>query len=104
MVNVPTAIMYPDDYSAVIGLKVIKNKGLDCPSDISITGFDGVEIGSITSPSITTIKQDTKKIGQELARRLIDAMEDKNAKPSLIEIKSTLEIRESTSVPRKGEI
>jgi len=67
----PTAIMFPDDYTAIAAIKILSKFGLSCPDDISITGFDGINVGQMISPSLTTIKQDVKKIGQELAKELL---------------------------------
>lgn len=67
----PTAIMFPDDYTAIAAIKILSKFGLSCPNDISITGFDGINVGQMISPSLTTIKQDVKKIGQELAKELL---------------------------------
>lgn len=69
--NRPTAIMFPDDYTAIAAIKIFSKLGLSCPNDISITGFDGITVGQLISPSLTTIKQDVKKIGQELAKELL---------------------------------
>ncbi len=67
----PTAIMFPDDYTAIAAIKILSKFGLSCPNDISITGFDGINVGQMISPTLTTIKQDVKKIGQELAKELL---------------------------------
>ncbi len=69
--NRPTAIMFPDDYTAIAAIKILSKLGLSCPNDVSITGFDGITVGQLISPSLTTIKQDVKKIGQELAKELL---------------------------------
>lgn len=100
-INVPTAIMFPDDISAIQGLGAIRSAGLKCPEDISITGFDGIQLSQIVSPHLTTIKQNSSLIGKTLAKRLIAAMNDKKSVPELIEIPAVLLVGESTSSPKE---
>ena len=38
--NPPTCILYPDDYTAIGGIAVIREAGLSIPSDISVAGYD----------------------------------------------------------------
>ncbi|MCI1244569.1 MAG: LacI family transcriptional regulator [Bacilli bacterium] len=99
--NVPTAIMYPDDYSAIQGIAAIREEGLRCPNDISVTGFDGIFSGQVTSPRLTTVKQNTEEIGRALAKSLIECIERKRTEPHSIEIKGTILVGESTGPARK---
>jgi DNA-binding LacI/PurR family transcriptional regulator len=99
--DVPTAIMYPDDYSAIQGIAAIKKEGLSCPKDISVTGFDGIFSGQVTNPRLTTVKQNTEEIGQTLAKSLIECIEKKKTEPRSIEIKATILSGESTGPARK---
>lgn len=98
--NVPTAIMFPDDISAIQGFGVIKEAGFSCPDDISITGFDGVQLSQIVNPRLTTIKQDAESIGKSLAQKLIASMQDKTMTSELIEIKASLVVGDSTAKPK----
>ncbi len=99
-VNPPTAILFPDDISAIQGLEAIREAGLSCPQDISITGFDGILPSQIVSPHLTTVKQASDDIGRILAQKLILAMSDKKATPELIKTRASLIIGESTALPR----
>ena len=71
----PTCILYPDDYSAMGGLNSIHKHGLNVPEDISIAGFDGINIAHKIAPKLTTIRQDTKAIGEMAALKLLSLME-----------------------------
>jgi LacI family transcriptional regulator len=95
-ISVPTAIMYPDDRSAMTGLSAIKEEGFRCPEDISVTGFDGIEASQIVSPHLTTAKQDAEKLGKTLAHKLIDLMEKKESNPEPIEVRGSIIVGEST--------
>ncbi len=71
----PTCIFYPDDFSCFGGINVINEKGLSIPDDISVVGYDGIRIGRHIEPQLTTLRQDTKKIGLTAAQKLIDLIE-----------------------------
>lgn len=79
----PTCIIYPDDTAAIGGINVIRSRGLRIPEDISIAGYDGTRVSQMLSPKLTTIRQDTDKIGREAADRLISTI--KKPKTALVE-------------------
>ena len=79
----PTCIIYPDDTAAIGGINVIRSRGLRIPEDISIAGYDGTRVSQMLSPKLTTIRQDTDKIGREAADRLISII--KKPKTALVE-------------------
>ena len=67
-----TAIIYPDDLTALVGFHKLKLLNKRVPEDISIAGFDGTIFSEYISPALTTMKQDVGGIGKSLARLLID--------------------------------
>lgn len=73
--NPPTCIMYPDDFTAIGGINVIKSRNLKIPDDISVVGYDGISYSVIHEPQITTLKQDGDKMGREAASHLIELIE-----------------------------
>ena len=79
----PTCIIYPDDTALIGGRNVITERGLRIPEDISIAGYDGIRMSQLLHPKLTTIRQDTDRIGSEAAKRLISAIE--KPKTTLIE-------------------
>lgn len=72
----PTCIIYPDDFSSFGGLNAIQARGLRIPEDISVAGYDGIPAARIIEPKLTTIKQDTERIGYEAAKSLIGLIEE----------------------------
>ena len=79
----PTCILYPDDYACIGGINAIKEKGLNIPEDISVAGYDGINIAKVLEPKITTLEQDTKTLGKMAAEKLINLIE--RPKTALIE-------------------
>lgn len=73
--NPPTCIMYPDDFAAFGGMNAIRERGLSIPDDISVAGYDGIRIGRHIEPALTTLKQDTAKLGRLAAEKLIEMIE-----------------------------
>ena len=71
----PTCIMYSDDHSAMGGVNSIRKHGLRIPEDISVAGYDGVNIASQIDPKLTTIRQDTEAIGRNAAIKLLSLIE-----------------------------
>lgn len=72
----PTCILYPDDFASFGGINAIKARGLRIPEDISVAGYDGIRIARHIEPKLTTLKQDTEKIGREAAENLISLIEE----------------------------
>ena len=80
----PTCIFYPDDFASFGGINAIKMRGLRIPEDISIVGYDGIRIGRHIEPQLTTLRQDTRKIGCVAAEKLIELIE--KPKTTLIDV------------------
>ncbi len=71
----PTCIICPDDFSAIGAINAINSMGLSVPDDVSIAGYDGINIAKTLEPKITTIEQNTVKIGKRAAECLIQSIE-----------------------------
>ena len=74
--NPPSCILYSDDYAAIGGINVLHARGMEIPEDISVTGYDGIDILSQYEPRLTTVRQNTEKIGQVAAEKLIECIEN----------------------------
>ena len=71
----PTAILYPDDYAYIGGMNELEKMGIRIPDDISVVGYDGINLSQVIRPRLTTYRQDTDSIGRESARKLIEIIE-----------------------------
>lgn len=72
----PTCIIAPDDYSALGVMNTIRRYGLKVPEDVSVVGYDGISLAQALEPKLTTIRQDTDRIGAVAARQLINLIEN----------------------------
>ena len=91
----PTAVIASDDYSAIGVIEAIRDEGLSVPGDISVVGFDGIEITQRSTLKLTTIRQDTKAIGEEAAKNLLAQISGEENVPKTIKIPPQLLLGES---------
>jgi LacI family transcriptional regulator len=71
----PTAVFVAGDAMAVGAMHVAIDAGLDVPGDISIVGYDDVEVAALVRPSLTTVTQDYLGMGRAAVALLTQLME-----------------------------
>lgn len=91
----PTAILYPDDYSAIGGINALREMNLSIPDDVSVASFDGSIYSQLTSPPLTCVKQDVKKIACALAEKLIRIIEEGDDTKELITVEAEVCLTDS---------
>ncbi len=69
-----TAVFAMSDVMAVGAIRAIRDRGLRVPEDISVVGFDGIELGSYLTPKLTTIRQDREKIAARSVEILLQCI------------------------------
>ncbi|SEL55803.1 transcriptional regulator, LacI family [Roseovarius azorensis] len=67
----PTAVICGNDVLAVGALQMARKLGLRVPQDISITGFDDIELATVVEPPLTTVHVPHREMGRAAARRLV---------------------------------
>ena len=92
-----TAYFCANDEITIGALKAIKEKGLRCPWDISIIGFDALKIGEYVDPPITSVEQAIYEIGKEGVRVLIEIIERRVKAPLVRQIPCRLVERSSVA-------
>ena len=96
----PTAIVCVNDYMAVGVLRELRSQGLAVPGDVSVTGFDNIEISEFTNPALTTVNIPRAAIGQMALEALL--REDGATAAREIVLDPELVLRDSTgAAPRK---
>ncbi|MDL5378388.1 LacI family DNA-binding transcriptional regulator [Exiguobacterium mexicanum] len=70
----PTAVFVAGDQMAIGAIEAVHENGLRVPEDISIIGYDDIEMIKYITPKLTTIRQDTDEIGEAAAELLIEKM------------------------------
>jgi DNA-binding LacI/PurR family transcriptional regulator len=59
-----TALICYNDLTAVGALRGLHAMGLEVPADVSVTGFDDIELAPYVEPPLTTVRQDTTLMGE----------------------------------------
>ncbi|CUK09423.1 HTH-type transcriptional repressor CytR [Ruegeria denitrificans] len=72
----PTAVLCGNDVLAVGALHRAMEMGLNVPRDISITGFDDIELARIATPALTTVHVPHREMGRRAASALIGMLEN----------------------------
>ena len=75
----PDCILFSDDFAYIGGVRAIYEAGLRIPEDISVAGYDGIQMAKVVSPRITTWEQNTEEIGRIAAEKLIERVENPRA-------------------------
>jgi LacI family transcriptional regulator len=100
----PTAIFAANDMIALGALQAIRELGLRCPNDISVIGFDDLDLCENTEPSLSSVSQPGYQMGTTAARILFERVGGDNAPPKHIVLPTSLKIRESVAPPADQDI
>ncbi len=96
----PTAVLAYNDLMAIGGLRAIRAAGLRCPDDVSVVGFDDIEVASYVQPPLTTVAQDQAAMGALAVRALAAQLAGEPPGPEMTHLPTILRIRASTAPPR----
>jgi len=77
----PSAIVVSNDLLAMTVIASLRRMGLRVPEDVSVTGFDGIDIARHISPRLTTIVQPSRTMGV-LAASMVLGMARSGLRPS----------------------
>ncbi|MGA1837742.1 LacI family DNA-binding transcriptional regulator [Herbiconiux sp. 11R-BC] len=70
-----TALFACNDIMAIGAMRRLREEGLRVPEDVSVVGFDDVDMASVVTPGLTTVRQDMLEIGRRSAQLLIAGLE-----------------------------
>jgi LacI family transcriptional regulator len=96
-----TAIVAANDMLAVGCLDAMRERGLRCPTDMSVTGFNDMLFMDKLAPPLTTVRIPQTAMGTEAARILLDRLLDRTKATQHATLPISLVIRESTGAPRR---
>ena len=96
-----TAIACANDLLALGAYDVLRERGLECPRDISIVGHNDMPLVDMVQPALTTVRISHREMGREAAALLEQAIEQEDATVRKVVLPSKLIIRGSTAKPRK---
>jgi alanine racemase len=67
----PTAVLAMSDAMAIGAMHALRDLGLDVPGDVSVVGFDDIDLASHVEPPLTTVHQPIRQKGEEAVRLLL---------------------------------
>lgn len=73
--RLPTALVAANDYVAAGSLRSAQERGLQVPRDLSVIGFDDVDVARSTFPALTTIRQPLRELGRRAAAAVLTLLE-----------------------------
>lgn len=74
----PGALFCSNDLLAFAAMRDLRKLGLRVPQDISVMGFDGIPLGELMEPVLTTAVQPSEQIGEVALRTLVAAIEQRS--------------------------
>ena len=77
----PTAILAMSDAMAIGAISAARRHGLRVPDDLSVVGFDDIDLASHTDPPLTTVHQPIRQKGEEAVRLLRSVIERPDGTP-----------------------
>jgi len=96
----PTALVCFNDKAASGALAAAAELGLRVPGDLSIAGFDDIDLSRATRPMLTTVRQPLLELGRMAVSLLVRILERHELEALHVELATELVIRESTGTVR----
>jgi DNA-binding LacI/PurR family transcriptional regulator len=103
----PTAILAMSDAMAIGAMRALHQLRLDIPGDVSVVGFDDIDLAPHVDPPLTTVHQPIRRKGEEAVRALLTVVERRGpAKPEHRRLETRLIVRGSTGPvpPHRREV
>lgn len=98
----PTAVFASGDLLALGAVMAARDSGLSVPEDISVMGYDDIELARYVTPALTTVRQDTANLGTRAAEILLASIDRKGTGMEAIVLPVEVVVRESCAPP--GEV
>ncbi len=92
----PSAIFACNDLMAIGALRAAVEAGCRVPLDLSVVGFDDIELARFTNPPLTTIAQDKTEIGRQAIQRLVQRITAPNGAYVRSVLPTSLVLRQSS--------
>jgi|SRR5579862_3593356 len=100
----PTAIFAANDMIALGALLAIRNAGLRCPQEVSLIGFDDLDLDETTNPALSSVSQSGYELGATAARMLRDRINGDSGPMKHIVLETSLTIRDSVAAPTRRHV
>jgi DNA-binding LacI/PurR family transcriptional regulator len=95
MAEPPTAVCCYNDMTALGAMRAIRARGLRVPEDVSVTGFDDLFFAEYLEPSLTTVRQPMRRMGEMAMENLLTLMSGEES-VAQVKVEAELIVRGST--------
>ncbi len=92
----PTAILAMSDAMAIGALRALRQMRLDVPGEVSVVGFDDIDLAPHVEPPLTTVHQPIRRKGEEAVRLLLEVIGREHVGPNHRTLETRLIVRGST--------
>lgn len=96
-----TALFAYNDISAMGAIRAFQEAGLQVPRDVSVVGFDDIPAAAFHYPSLTTVRQPLRRMGELAVEMLVERIEGGQELQREIAVQPEIVIRESTGMVRE---
>ncbi len=96
-----TALFAFNDISAIGAMRAFLDAGLRIPEDVSVVGFDDIQSAAFHNPSLTTVRQPLREMGDIASKILLRRLAG-DSYPDFVTVEPELMIRASTGPPPNG--
>jgi LacI family transcriptional regulator len=97
--ELPDAIVCGNDQMAIGAMRELQAAGIRVPADIAVAGFDGIHLGLLLTPPLTTVRQPMRLLGERACSRLLERIADPDLPHRSELLPTELIIRESCGCP-----
>jgi LacI family transcriptional regulator len=95
----PDAVVCANDQTAIGVLKALGSGGVRVPEDMAVVGFDDIYPGSLFRPSLTTVHQPMRLLGERASARLLDRIAHPGRRQKVELLPTELVLRSSCGCP-----
>jgi LacI family transcriptional regulator len=95
----PTAIFAFNDNIAIGVLQAARERGMRVPEELSVVGFDDVELAEIVTPALTTVRQPLAEMGRMAVSLLERLIEGQRIEALHVQLRTQLVVRQTTAPP-----
>ncbi len=96
---VPQALVCANDQMAVGALQTMERRGIRVPQDVAVVGFDGIPLGRVVRPSLTTVSQPMRRLGETAVDLLVERLRDPDREPRSVLLPVSQTRRHSCGCP-----
>jgi LacI family transcriptional regulator len=96
----PSAVFVCNDLMAIGALRAAHERAVRVPEDLSLVGFDDIELAAYTSPPLTTVAQPKERIGALAVDLLIERLSGRRHEARKVMLQPELRVRASTATAR----